>query len=229
MVAWQRPSRDWVFNCGEQLRGNHSNTQTSQPIPQQFAPQLATLIMSFGVGLGDIVLVSNGAIKVWTTIREAPAEQKRLALKLELLRESVQSIIILSPQLPPRITKVIAQQLAQCSEHLRDLDEIVTKYMGNCLPCDGSNRTRQGFLRKLWWGANKRDAVVQSLNELESLVVLLVGYVKIENAGVLPPTISAACEPLRLIDALNRETVCSIDMCNTWEVCGSRYPAANGC
>lgn len=177
--------------------------------------------MSFGVGVGDIVLVSNGAIKVWTTIREAPAEQKRLALKLELLRQSVQSIVIHSPKLPPPITKVIAQQLSQCSEYLQDLDDIVAKYMGDGSPYKGSNSRRQGFLRKLWWGAKKRDAVVQSLNELESLVILLLSYTEHErlaNTVALSPTVSTSCEPLRLIDALDRETVCSISMCDTWEV-----------
>lgn len=180
--------------------------------------------MSFGIGIGDIALVSNGAIKIWTTIREAPAEKTRLALKLELLRQSVQSIVILSPKLPPPITQVVAAQLAQCTENLRDLDEIVTKYMANPSPYQGSNSSRQGFLRKLWWGAKKRDAVVQSLNELESVVVLLLSFVKlqqVENTVTISPTISSACEPLRLIDALNRETVCSIEMCDTWEVCYS--------
>lgn len=212
-MAWRQ-----LLNCGEQLPPKHTINQFSNI----FLAQLTTFIMSFGVGLGDIVLVSNGAIKVWSTIREAPAEQKRLGLKLELLRQSVQSIVILSPKLPPPITKVIAQHLSQCAEHLRELDEIVTKYMGNCSPFAVSNGQRKGLLRKLWWGAKKRDAVVQSLNELESLVVLLLAYAKherFENTVALYPTISTSCEPLRLIDALNRETVCSIAMCDTWEVC----------
>lgn len=188
--------------------------------------------MSFGVGVGDIVLVSNGAIKIWTTIREAPAEQKRLALKLELLRQSVQSIAILAPKLQPPITSFIEQQLSQCSEYLRDLDEVVTKYMGNCSPYAGSDGRRQHFLRKLWWGAKKRDALVQSLNELENLVVLLLSYAKLErleNAVPPSPNTPAGCEPLRLIDALDREAVCSISLCDTWEVCDSCWPVALSC
>lgn len=184
--------------------------------------------MSFGVGFGDIVLVSNGAIKIWTTIREAPAEQKRLTLKLELLRQSVHSIATLAPGLRPPITTFIEQQLSQCSEYLRDLDEIVTKYMGNCSPYQGSDGKRYRLLRQVWWGAKKRDALVQSLNELESLVVLLMSYAKLErleNAIPVTPNTAPGCEPLRLTDALDREAVCSISLCDTWEVCNCRLVA----
>lgn len=191
--------------------------------------------MSFGFGVGDIVLVSNGAIKFWSTINNARAEQDDLAKTLELLRELVQRITgcahIIAPKLSPATTRVIEQQLLFCSRHLRNLDDIVAKYMGYRLSDDGSERKRQNR-RLFMWGAYKRDEFVQSLDELRKLVLVLLSYAmfeRLENAVPPSPNTSHGCEPLRLIDALDRETVCSIQLCDTWEVCYPCRLVATGC
>lgn len=189
--------------------------------------------MSFGFGVGDIVLVSNGAIKFWTTIHNAPTEQADLAKTLELLRELVQRITgsagTLAPKLPPATARALEQHLSLCSKHLRNLDDIVAKYMGNSSSVGGLESKIQR--RRLYlWGMYKRDEFVQSLEELRKLVLLLLSYAmfeRLENAVPVSPDNFSNCEPLRLIDALDRETVCSLSMCDTWEVSYPSYPAVS--
>lgn len=185
--------------------------------------------MSFGFSVGDIVLVSNGAIKFWTTINNAPTEQAELVITLEFLRPLVQRIIdcavIVAPKLAPTTARALKQQLSLCSKHLQDLDHIVAKYMGNSPSSSdaGTESKKQNRRRLFMWGTYKRDEFVQSLDQLRKLVHLLLSYASFERLENAVPNTAPGCQPLRLIDALNRETVCSISMCDTWEVC---YPPA---
>lgn len=97
---------------------------------------------------------------------------------------------------------------------------------GGSLSAGAELKTRGRRLFK--WGMYKRDEFVQTLEELRKLVVPLLTYAMFENT--LPGALGTAanCEPLRLIDALNREIVCSISMCDTWEVSGSHQSVALG-
>lgn len=179
--------------------------------------------MSFGFGVGDIVLVVNGGLKFWTTIRDASTEQAELAATLQLLREIVQTLTdngsLRPPKLSPAKARVLAQYLLRCSKNLQDLDQTAAKYMGDSSSVGGSNSEGQNKLRLYRWGLYKRDEFVQSLEGLRKLVLLAATYGQLEYFVPPSPNSSHGCEPLRLIDALDRETVCSIPMCNTWEVC----------
>lgn len=210
---------------------HHTPNITISALTHYFPPESPTRIMSFGVGVGDIVLVSNGAIKFWTTINNAPSEQADLAKALELLRGVVQRITdcgsTLAPKLGPATARVLQQQLSLCSKHLGNLDDIVIKYMGHS--SDAAPDTKRQRRRLFLWGMYKRDEFVQSLEELRKVVVLLLSYVTFENTVPASPNSASNREPLHLIDALDRETVCSISMCDTWEVCYSRQQAAFMC
>ncbi|KAL0630921.1 hypothetical protein Q9L58_010224 [Maublancomyces gigas] len=176
--------------------------------------------MSFGFGFSDIVLVSNGAIKFWTTIHNAPTEQAELAKTHRLLQEVVQRITdygsVLAPKLSPTTAIALEQQLSLCAKHLHSLEQIATKYMGHSLTAPGLQSKSQRH-RLARWGLYKRDEFVQSLEELRKVVVLLLSYAMFENTLLASLGTPPDCEPLRLMDALNRETVCSISMCDTWE------------
>lgn len=186
---------------------------------------LPTIIMSFGFGVGDILVVSNGVLKFWTTVRDAPTEQEDLRKNLEFLRQVVERIneraTTLGPKLSPPIARALGQQLSQCLKHLRILDDIVAKYMGDCTSYGGSGRKMQNR-RVISWGAYKRDEFVEYLNNLGKVILLVVSYAMFEGLeNKLPPAITATsdCQTIRLIDALDRESVCSLHLCDTWEAC----------
>lgn len=178
--------------------------------------------MSFGFGVGDILVVSNGVLKFWTTVRDAPTEQEDLRKNLEILRQVVERITeragILQPKLTPPIAIALGQQLSLCSKHLRKLDDIVAKYMGDFSP-RGPLRKRSH--RVITWGAFKRDEFVESLNNLGKVILLLVSYAMFEGLdNKLPLTVqdTSDCQTICLIDALDRKSVCSMRLCDTWEV-----------
>lgn len=218
----------WHFGAGS-LAGPLSFTSSTQlriPQPQPSlqhlqSPEPSTRIMSFGFGFSDIVLVSNGAIKFWTTIHNAPTEQAELAKTHRLLQEVVQRITdygsVLAPKLSPTTAIALEQQLSLCAKHLHSLEQIATKYMGHSLTAPGLQSKSQRH-RLARWGLYKRDEFVQSLEDLRKVVVLLLSYAMFENTLLASLGTPPDCEPLRLMDALNRETVCSISMCDTWEV-----------
>ncbi|KAL0635228.1 hypothetical protein Q9L58_005874, partial [Maublancomyces gigas] len=166
--------------------------------------------MSFGFGVGDILVVSNGVLKFWTTVRDASTEQEDLRKNLEILRQVVERITeragILRPKLSPPIAIALGQQLSQCSKHLRNLDNIVAKYMGDFSP-RGPHRKRRH--RVIAWGAFKRDEFVESLNNLGKVILLLVSYAMFEGLdNKLPLAVqdTSDCQTIRLIDALDRES-----------------------
>lgn len=179
--------------------------------------------MSFGFGVGDIILVSNGIAKFWTTVRDAPTEQADLKTSLEFLRQVVQTItdraskIALNPTGPT--AKSLEPRLSQCFKHLRNLDNIATKYMGHDTAYVSSRMRKR---RLLLWGACKRDEFVQAINELGKIVLLLLSIAMFEglqNNVPLALADSPASQSIRFIDALDRESVCSFRLCDTWEVC----------
>lgn len=43
--------------------------------------------MSFGSGIGDVVLVSEAVVGLYNTIKNAPEEQQTLMIEVELLRQ----------------------------------------------------------------------------------------------------------------------------------------------
>lgn len=177
--------------------------------------------MSFGFGAGDLVLVSHGAIRFWTTVHNARTEQAELAKIHRLLGGFVQRITDCGHVLGPKLATTsitLEQQLSLCVNLLRNLDEIAIKYMGYSPPASDleiKTQRRRLFL----WGMYKRDEFVESLEKLRQVVVLLLTYVTFEiTAPASFSNSSSNRETLWLIDALNRETVCSISMCDTWEV-----------
>lgn len=191
--------------------------------------------MSFGFGVGDIILVSRAFAKVYITVREAPAEQQSLVLELELLRAMVAGIanstgqiqigaVNTTPGLPVSLTNSPGnQQLSRCLELLKNLDNIAAIYMRNYPPDKSLNGKKRSRSRRLKWGLYKKKEFVELLVDLRNLTILLSSYASIKQIeNEIPPSSAVRLvnwqTPIQLIDALDRPLVFPFERCDTWEV-----------
>lgn len=201
--------------------------------------------MSFGFGVGDIILVSRAFAKVYITVREAPAEQQSLVLELELLRAMVGGIANSTGQFqicadntssgsPTPIANCPGnQQLSRCLQLLNNLDEIAAIYMGTCPSERDLNRKKGSRSRRIRWGLYKKNEFVQLLGDLRNLTILLTSYASIKQIETEAPLASAVGfvnwqTPIQLIDALDRPLVFPFERCDTWEVCNFSDRSCNG-
>lgn len=191
--------------------------------------------MSFGFGVGDIILVSRAFATVYTAVREAPAEQQSLVLQLELLRAMVEGIAKSTSQLQictanttPGLPGSVAnspgnKQFSRCLELLNNLDSIAAIYMGNHPSSQGLDAKKGSRSRRLKWGLYKRKEFVELLVDLRNLIILLTSYASIKQIeNEIPPPSAAGFinwqTPIQLIDALDRPLVFPFERCDTWEV-----------
>lgn len=195
-------------------------------------PPQRTTIMSFGFGIGDMVVVSRALVKLYTAIHDAPIEQQTLLLEVEILRHLVGQIAAQTPTTlsPPAtvysslgsqlsMTTAPARQLSRCLELLQCLDAIALDYMGNTSSDQTAEKGKKSRSRLFRWGLYKRKEFVQLLGDLRNVTDLLQSLQQIGNIGPVPAVVfQNGATHVELIDALDRMRVCSFDMCDTWEV-----------
>lgn len=131
---------------------------------------LPRFTMSFGVGVGDVIKVSQIAFRLCCSIRDALVEQESLARELEFFKHLVKLISdrVADTQLPLAIASSTGQQLAQCHQILLKLNQTTTKYLSRCANGNTSHR-----FTRVKWGVYKRSQCLQLLNDLRSLTNLL--------------------------------------------------------
>lgn len=189
--------------------------------------------MSFGFGVGDIVLVSGALFNLYTAISNAPDEQQALMIQVEILRQLIAEIAADSTLVSPLAiagcatqgappTTAAAQQLARCFQLLHNLDTIATKYIGNSelqYPV-ASKIARHRVFR---WGLYKRKEFVGLLADLQNMINLL--HTLQQRGDPAPAQIGSpgSVSYVELTDALDRPWVCSFDHCNTYEVSCAQY------
>lgn len=126
--------------------------------------------MSFGVGVGDIIIVCRMAFQLVSSIRAAPEELESLATELQTLKHCVKAISdrVASTHLPDTIARSTGQQLSQCHNYLQTLEETTTRYTKRCMDKGGS----RPFTR-LRWGVYKREKCLELMRELRRLADIL--------------------------------------------------------
>lgn len=181
--------------------------------------------MSFGFGIGDILIVSTTLHRVYKTIRDAPEEQDTFCLDLETFRQLVLSISVdLTPgSSPQNVNSAGQQQLLRCLKLLEDLDEIAAMYMGTGLSHQTTVVKKRSRTRDARWALYKREKFVELLDDLRGRLELLKSLQQLGNS-IKSQTITLPNfdSPVRLIDALDRVQTCSFHQCDTWEVCHYR-------
>lgn len=184
--------------------------------------------MSFGVGIGDIVLVSGAVVGLYNTIKNAPEEQQNLLIEVELLRQLTAEIAtdrtLVSPIEGPSsavalIQTPASQQLRRCFQLLQNLDEIASKYITNESFLQTPNAGKRRESRVFRWGLYKRKEFVGLLGDLRNMIFLLHTLQQNGSRGPEQPIRGPdSVSYVTLTDALDRQLVCSFEHCNTYEV-----------
>lgn len=131
--------------------------------------------MSFGVGLGDIVLVSKFGFGLFTAFKNTKSDQTDLALDLESFRILVDVIDkrIAGSQLSPEIAASARRQYARCVKFLDLGDETTTKYIKAGQATGDSRRSARDLVRNAKWAMYKKNQFVQLLDDLNKLTQFL--------------------------------------------------------
>lgn len=185
--------------------------------------------MSFGFGIGDIILVSGAVVNLYTTIKNAPDEQQSLMIEVEILRQLIVQIAansnFTSPLAiagcdtqGPQPPTVAVQQLSRCFQLLHDIDTIATRYIGNSSSLHFPVAGKKARPRVFRWGLYKRKEFVGLLGDLRNMINLL--HMLQQNGNQVPAQtrFPDSVSYVELTDALDRPWVCSFEHCKTYEV-----------
>lgn len=195
---------------------------------------LASITMSFGFGIGDIVLVSGAAVNLYTAIRDAPVDQQSLMIEVEMMRQLLLQITIgPTPVSPlaiagsaaqgPQSPSAAAAQFSRCFQLLQNLDTIAAKYIGNSLSLQSPVTGKKARSRVFRWGLYKRREFAGLLGDLRNMIHLL--YMLQQNGNQAPAQMGSpsSVSHIELTDALDRSWVCSFEHCSTYEVSRGQY------
>lgn len=191
--------------------------------------------MSFGFGVGDIILVTGALVRLYTAIHDAPVEQQSLMLEVEILRQLVGQIAAQNPTAfsvhaevcrplgsELSMTTPPMRQLSRCIELLQSLDAIALSYIGYTSSTELVMEGKKSRFKALRWGLYKRKEFVGLLGDLRNVTDLLQSLQQIGNLSPQPPVqLQTGVSHVELIDALDRMRVCSLELCDTWEVFSS--------
>lgn len=191
--------------------------------------------MSFGFGIGDIVLASGAVFNLYTAIHNALDEQQSLMIEVEMLRQLIGQMAadttLVSPlpiggaaSLGPLIQTAPTRQLSRCLQLLQNIDSIATRYIGDGASLGTSDGRRKSRSRVLRWGLYKRTEFLGLLGDLRNMIDLLHTLQQSANRSPAPPIQSpGSASYIELTDALDRPWVCSFEHCNTYEVSSGQH------
>lgn len=182
--------------------------------------------MPFGIGIGDIVLVSGSVFGLYT-IQNAAVELLRQLTSQIAADGPLESLkrITSSATPGPLVKRPATEQLCRCFQLLQNLDTIASRYIKNesslLTPTGG---TKKHLTTDFRWGLYKRKEFVALLGEIRNMINLLHMLQQNGNRGPAPPIRPPGAVPyVELTDALDRSWVCSFEHCNTYEVSRGRY------
>ncbi|KAI5850933.1 hypothetical protein BZA05DRAFT_399219 [Tricharina praecox] len=199
--------------------------------------------MSFGFGIGDFIAASNVAIKAYACLQDSTGSSANYQT-LKLIRGSLGTTIAIveaefqSPKpssMPKSFTNAAKKHLSECSQLLRNFDEITKKYDASLSP-GGSGKKVKDTSRKLKWGGLKADTS-ELFRRLQGHIEAIEMLLAVHNAQALHriedmcvalqsmqrPQVPQSLDnwsdnkPIRFVDAFDRKMTLPYEWCVTWE------------
>ncbi|KAI5850568.1 hypothetical protein DFP73DRAFT_239062 [Morchella snyderi] len=182
--------------------------------------------MSFGVGIGDILLVTKIGFTLWVNISGAKKEREDLTAKLMEWKDKLEIVepMLANVELSPRAAKHAREQLTEALATLQVLEELNRKLV------------KGKVLRQAAWEVTGRAKFQQYQMDLEKKLemldmLFLSGSMKMVTDGVRETNVvlkrvenrmkyvgfSPDHEPIRFVDALGYERPLPFDLCLNYE------------
>ena len=145
--------------------------------------------MSFGFGVGDMIVVSKLAIQARTALKESTGSvvdyqkltRMRAHLGSSLAVFEVEFSILSGNSLPQSVVDETKLGLDECSQHLADIDEMTTKFKTSLGKTPGSTKTYKNIKHKLEW-RDVRESVVEIFSLFQTRVSLLAMLLWVSHA-----------------------------------------------
>lgn len=144
--------------------------------------------MSFGISIGDFIAFGNLAMGAYARLQEtggSAADYQSLKLMRRSFGETLVSVetdlqSTNSCSLPKPLVNAARKHLSECSQLLRNFDEITKKYDAS-LSQGGSGKKVKDYIRKLGWGGMK-DATRELFRRLQEHIMAIDMLLTVNNA-----------------------------------------------
>lgn len=130
---------------------------------QHIIPSSTAIIMSFGVGIGDILLITKIGFTLWKNLKGAQEEREDLAAKLMQWKDKLEIIkpMLADVKQEPRTVKLAREQLTEALGILENLEHLNRKFV------------KGKILRQAAWEVRGRATFLEYQTKLEKRLEML--------------------------------------------------------